>query len=207
MIPAYKKTDPASRCIKMQPGRPAPKQHLTPLGDWKGYHSQLSKCLLVLMLLVGVPRANTCSAQVSDSTQVIGALTKCWKVFSHEYTNIYGLEEEEIKRYTKQRICFTPDSASMYLGVVFAPKYSIKKVQAENYSKANFDCPKRKLGILTDSVYEITMSSLSKPSKDGTVHKMTDVIVYDGECIFVVVDGVIFRMFDANSKVRASSAN
>lgn len=169
--------------------------------------SQVKRYLTAFAILLVLPGINTCSAQVADSAKIVNSLTKCWRAFSHEYSTIYGLEEEEIKRYSKQKICFTRDSVSMYLGTLAGPKYSIKKVNAEDYAKSNFDCGKRKLGMLTDSVFEITISSISKPGKDGNVHKMTDVIAFDGESIYVVVDGVIFKMFDADSKVRPSAAN
>ena len=166
----------------------------------------MKRYLSVLAILL-VSCVNTCSAQVADSTAIVNSLMKCWRVFSHEYSTIYGLEEEEIKRYSKQKICFTGDSVSLYLGVVYKPKYAIKKVNAENYAKSNFDSRKQRLGISSDSVFEITISSISKPAKNGTVHKMTDVIVLGEECIYVIVDGVIFKLVDADSKVQPRIAH
>ncbi len=167
----------------------------------------MKRYLSVFTMLLAWPYANTCSAQIVDSTKIVSTLNKCWRAFSHEYSNIYGLEEEEIGRYSKQRVCFTKDSISMYYGVVYAPKYVIKKVNAENYAKTNFDCTRRKLGMLTDSVYEITISSLSKPSKKGVVYKMTDVIAFDGESTYIVVDGVIFKLLDADTRVQPRAPN
>lgn len=167
----------------------------------------MNRYLCVLAILLVSACTHTCSAQLADSTSIVNSLTKCWRAFSHEYSPIYGLEEDEIKRYSKQRVCFTKDSIGMYLGALYTPKYSIKKVNAENYAKDNFDCSKQKLGILKDSVFEVTISSLSKPSKDGTIHKMTDIIAFDGECIYVVVDGVIFKLLDADAKVQPRSSN
>jgi hypothetical protein len=60
---------------------------------------------------------------------------------------------------------------------------------------------------MTDSMYEVTISSITKPSNDGKVKKMTDVLAFDGECIYVVVDGVIFKLLDADSKVQPRSSN
>ncbi len=167
----------------------------------------MKKYLSIWAVLLIFPYANSCYAQIADSTQVITSLTKCWRAFSHEYSIIYGLEEAEINRFSKQRVCFTRDSVSMFNGVVYTPKYAIRKVNAENYAKENFDCGKKKLNIYADSVYEITMSTISKSSKKGTLHKMTDVLLLDGECIYIVSDGVIFKMIDADSKVRPSTAN
>jgi hypothetical protein len=45
------------------------------------------------------------------------------------------------------------------------------------------------------------------PFGNETVHKMTNVITYDGLCMYVVVDGVIFKMFDADAKVQGMSSN
>lgn len=167
----------------------------------------INRYLSLLAILLVLPCTNACYAQVVDSTKIVNSLHKCWRAFSHEYSVIYGLEEEEIKSYSKQRVCFTRDSISMYHGVVFAPKYSIRKVNAENYAKTNFDCTRRKLGMLTDSVFEITILSVTKPGKDGKVHKMTDVIAFDGESIYVVVDGVIFKLLDADAKVQPRAPN
>lgn len=164
-------------------------------------YSSVLATLLVLLCI------NTCSAQVIDSASIVKSLNKCWHAFSHEYSTIYGLEEEEINRYSKQRVCFTRDSISLYLGVVYAPTYAIRKVNSEEYAKSNFDCTKQRLGIAIDSVYEVTISSNSKPSKNGTVHKMTDVIVIGEECIYITVDGVIFKLFDVNSNVRPRSSH
>jgi hypothetical protein len=36
---------------------------------------------------------------------------------------------------------------------------------------------------------------------------MTDVIAFDGYCIYVVVDGVIFKLFDADAKVQPRASN
>jgi hypothetical protein len=168
--------------------------------------SQTKRQLSFLAMLLLLPFTTTCSAQVADSAEVVNSLTKCWHAFSHEYSNIYGLEEEEIKEYSKQRVCFTRDSIITYHGIVYTPKYSIKKVNTASYAKANFDCTKQKLGILKDSVYEVTISSFSKSKKDGSLHKMTDIIVYEGACIYVVVDGVIFKLLDADAIVRPSSS-
>jgi len=167
----------------------------------------INRYLYILAVLSVLPCNNTCYAQVADSTKIVHSLMKCWRAISHEYSTIYGLEEEEIKRYSKQKVCLTGDSVSMYYGASYAPKYSVKRVNAENYAKNNFDCGKRKLGILRDSVFEVTISSVTKPSKDGTVHKMTDVIAFDGECIYVVADGVIFKLFDADAKIQPRAAN
>jgi len=167
----------------------------------------MKRYLSLLAILLVVPYTNTCSAQVVDSTNVVNSLTRCWRAFSHEYSTIYGLEEDEINRYSKQKVCFTRDSVSMYHGILFAPKYSIKKVNAENYAKNNFDCSKRKLGIVTDSVFEITISSVTKSPKDKIVHKMTDVVAFDGECIYIVADGVIFKLLDAEAKAQPRSSN
>src|SRR5438045_7830952 len=126
----------------------------------------MKRYLPVLAILLLLPFTNTCSAQVTDSTKIIGSLSRCWRAFSHEYSNIYGLEEDEIQQYSKQRVCFNRDSVCVYYGVSYDPKYKIKKVNAEEYAKTNFECNKRKLGILMDSVFEITISSLAKPNKD-----------------------------------------
>jgi hypothetical protein len=150
---------------------------------------------------------NTCSAQATDSAKILKSLMKCWRALSHEYSTIYGLDEEEIKTYSKQKVCFTRDSLTLYYGSLYTPKYSVKKVNAENYAKDNFDCTKSRLGMLTDSVYEITISSISKSSRNGTPHKMTDVIAFDGDCIYVVKDGVIFKLFDSDAKKESRGAN
>jgi len=155
-------------------------------------------CLLTILLIV---TCNTCAAQAADSARTVRSLARCWRVISHEYANIYGLEEEEIQQYKKQKVCLSADSIVIFHGASYTPKYSVKKVSAEEYARNNFDCEKRKLGISIDSVQEITISSISKPAKDGKTHKMTDIILFDGDCIYVVADGVIFRMFDADAKV------
>ncbi|MES2703781.1 MAG: hypothetical protein V4649_14160 [Bacteroidota bacterium] len=168
---------------------------------------QIKRLLSTLAILVALAWPATCPAQVEDSAAIVGALTKCWRAFSHEYATIYGLEEEEIKTYSKQKVCLKRDSISLYYGVSYAPKYSIKKVHAENYSKTNFDCSKRNLGILADSMYEVTISSLTRPSKNGTVNKMTTVLAYDSQCIYIVVDGVVFKLLDADTKIQPRSSN
>jgi hypothetical protein len=167
----------------------------------------MKRYLCILTIAAILPWDNACSAQAVDSAKVINTLNTCWRAISHEFASIYGLEEEEIKRYTKQQICFTKDSITMYSGVLYAPTYSIKKVNAENYTKENFDCSKQRLYIYSDSVFEVTISSVTKPSEKGTVHKMTNVIVFDEDCIYVVVDGVIFKLFNASRKVERRSAN
>ncbi len=157
--------------------------------------------LYMFIILSALLCSNSCLAQVADSARIVGTVAKCWRVISHEYSTIYGLEEEEIKAYSKQKVCFAADSVRMHTGVSYSPRYSVKKVNAEEYAKTNFDCDKRRLGISIDSVYEIVVHSVSKPTKNGTIHKMTNAIVFDGDCIYVPVDGIIFRMFDADAKV------
>lgn len=156
----------------------------------------------ILLLLLG---SSSCLAQRADSAKVIAGLHRCWRAFSHDYTTIYGLEEEEVKAYSKQKLCFTPDSFSMYYGTRYTPRYSIKKVNANTYAKSNFDGNAQKMGIIVDSVYEITISSLTRPPT-GEPRKMTDVIAWDGTCTYVVVDGVIFKLVDADSKVQPRSS-
>jgi hypothetical protein len=167
----------------------------------------LRRYLSVFTILLVSAYTNNCSAQVADSARIINSLARCWRVFSHDYAAIYGLEEEEISRYSKQKVCFTGDSVKLFYGVSYAPRYSIKKVNADDYSKNNFDCPKRKLGIVADSIFEIMISSVSKPSKNGTLHKMTNVVAFDGECTYLVADGVIFKMLDADAKKQPRASN
>ena len=167
----------------------------------------MMKRYLLVLTIAGLLSGNTCSAQVADSAGVVTGLMKCWRVFSHEYSTIYGLEEDEIKQYSKQRVCIARDSLSSFYGVRYTPTYVIRKVSTENYAKSNFDCDKRKLGIRKDSVYEVTISSMTKPNKDGKTYKMTDIVTFDGECIYVMADGVIFKMLDADAKVWSSASN
>jgi hypothetical protein len=166
----------------------------------------MKRYLCILAVIAALPCKNI-SAQVLDTAKIVKSLNKCWRSLSHEYSTIYGLEDEEVKRYSKQRVCLGKDSVSLYYGVSYAPKYSLKRVNTENYAKTNFDCSKQKLGIATDSVFEVTITSVSKPTKEGKVHKMTDIIAYDGECIYIPNDGVIFKLFDADAKVQGRSAN
>jgi hypothetical protein len=165
----------------------------------------MKKYLCILTILCLLPW-NTGFAQDVDPGKIVNSLTRCWRPISHEVSSIYGLDEEEIKRYSKQKICLTRDSISMFYGVFYAPEYSVKKVNAEEYAKNNFDCSKQRLDILVDSIFEITITSATKPSENGTVHKMTDVIAFDEDCIYVVVDGVIFKLFDADRKVEVRSS-
>src|SRR5579872_438168 len=151
----------------------APDSYRDPL---KGRYLQVKIYLYALAIWSVLPLNKTCSAQATDSTKIVGSLNKCWRTTSHEYSTIYGLDEEEIKSYAKQKVCFTRDSVTMYYGALYDPKYSIKKVNAENFAKDNFDCSKEKLGMVEDSVFEITISSITKASPNETAHKMTDVI-------------------------------
>ena len=167
----------------------------------------MKRHLYALAILSVLPWTNTCTAQATDSVKIVQSLLKCWRAIGHEYSTIYGLEEEEVKNYMKQKICFAKDSMSLYNGVLYAPRYAVKKVNAENFAKDNFDCTKQKLGVLKDSIYEITISSISKSQQNGKTHKMTDVIAFDGDCIYVVNDGVIFKLFDSEAKKEARSSN
>jgi hypothetical protein len=173
----------------------------------KRCYYQMKIYLCTLALLSVLPSYYTCSAQATDSTKIVNSLNKCWRATSHEYSTIYGLDEDEIKSYAKQKVCFTRDSVTMYYGALYGPKYSIKKVNAENFAKDNFDCSKEKLGMVEDSVFEITISSVSKASRNETAHKMTDVIAFDGYFVYIVKDGVIFKLFDADAKVGGRSSN
>ncbi len=167
----------------------------------------MKRHLYTLAILSVLLWNGTCSAQATDTTKTINSLFMCWRAISHEYSAIYGLEEEEIKNYSKQKVCFSRDSAIMYYGALYAPKYSVKKVNAEDFAKNNFDCSKIKLGIMKDSVYEITISSVTRPSQNGAVHKMTDVIAFDGDYVYIVKDGVIFKLYDSNYKAAPRSSN
>jgi hypothetical protein len=167
----------------------------------------MKRYLLALTFLSVVPLNNPCAAQGVDSARIVAALTRCWRTISHEYSTIYGLEDEEVKQYIKQRVCIGRDSMNMFTGTLYAPKFSFRKVNAEEYSKSNFDCSKQKLDIFADSVFEVTISSLSKPPGNQAAHKMTDIIAFDEDCIYVVVDGVIFKMFDADKKIEGRSSN
>ncbi len=160
--------------------------------------------LVILSLILW---GNSCPAQATDTTAVLNTLFKCWRAVGHEYSSIYGLDEDEIKTYSKQKVCFTRDNIAMYYGALFAPHYSIKKVNAESFAKNNFDCDKGKLGILRDSVYEINISSTAKSAQNGTLHKMTDVIAFDGDFIYIVKDGVIFKLYDSDAKTSVRSSN
>ncbi len=167
----------------------------------------MKRYLFAAAILSVLPWNTACHAQETDSAKVVKTLLKCWRALSHEYSTIYGLEEEEIKTYSKQKVCFSRDSLTIYYGTLYSPKYSVKKVNAENYAKDNFDVTKGRLGITRDSVYEITINSVTRPLPNGTTHKMTDVIAFDGDCIYVVKDGVIFKLFDSEAKKEARGAN
>jgi hypothetical protein len=167
----------------------------------------MKRYLYAFVILAVLPGNNTCSAQATDSTKVVTSLLRCWRAISHEYSTIYGLEEDEIKAYSGQKICFSTDSITMYDGALYSPEYGIKKVNAENFAKDNFDCSKVKLGMRTDSVFEITISSMNKPAQNGIAHKMTNIIAFDGDCIYVVKDGVVFKLFDSDAKKDVRGAN
>ncbi|MCW3121477.1 MAG: hypothetical protein JWQ38_969 [Flavipsychrobacter sp.] len=166
----------------------------------------MKRYLFALLLLSFLTWGNTCSAQVADSAKLVRSLTRCWRVISHEVSPIYGLDDEDIKRYSKQNVCFTRDSVRMFSNTLYTPTYSIKKVNAEEYATTNFECSKNKLAILTDTVYELTISSVTKPSPTGAIYKMTDVLAFDDDFIYAVVDGVIFKLFAADRKVESKGA-
>ncbi len=165
----------------------------------------MKKYVTAILFLLHLSGA--CSAQAVDSNEVFQSLFKCWRSVSHEYSLIYGLEEEEIKVLAKQKICFSRDSINTYEGDAYAPLYQIRKVNAESYAKDNFDCAKVKLGIIKDTVYEITISAYSKPNKSGDIHQKTEIIAYDGYFLYIVKDGVIFKMIDYNFKATPRGAN
>ena len=167
----------------------------------------MKRYLYAFAILSVLPWSHTCPAQETDSAKIVNTLNKCWRAISHEYSAIYGLEEEEIKNYSKQKVCFTKDSVTLYYGALYDPKYSIREVNAEDYAKDNFDCTKKKLDMWADSIYEITISSTARSSQNGKTHKMTDVIAFDGDCIYIVKDGVIFKLFDSEAKKGARSSN
>ena len=166
----------------------------------------MNRYLYAVALLPFLLWSNPCAAQEADTTAILNTLFKCWRSVSHEYSPIYGLEEEEIKKYSRQKVCFSRDNITLYYGALYAPQYSIKKVNAEHYAKDNFDCRKDKLGILKDSVYEINISSVSRSAQNGP-HKMTDIIAFDGDFIYIVKDGVIFKLYDADAKAGDRSSN
>ena len=165
----------------------------------------MKKYLYTLAVLSALPWNNNCSAQVADSTTIVNSLNKCWRTIGKAYSTIYGLDESEIEKYSRQKLCFTRDSFVLYNGPLFDPKYAIKKVKADDFAKNNFDCSKEKLGMLTDSIYAITISSITKSSQNKPAHKMTDVIAFDGYFIYVVNDGVIFKLYDSEAKSEGRS--
>jgi hypothetical protein len=161
--------------------------------------------LFCLLLIISTPSVG--AAQSLDSTTLTNAITKCWRTFSHQYANIYALEEEEIKQYSKQRVCLSKDSISLFTGISTAPTFSFRKVHAEDYTKNNYDCTKRMLSIMVDSLVEVTVNSYSQNNKDNTKHKLTNIMTYDGQCLYIMADGVIFKMLDADSKVQPRTSN
>lgn len=167
----------------------------------------IKTCYYTLILLAILATGSNCKAQTTDSAQVIGALNKCWRQLSHVFSPIYGLDEKEVVQYAKRRLCFTRDSISLYYGVQYTPTYKVKRVEAETYARMNFDCGKQKLDINADSVYQIVISSYTKPDKEGKTFRMTDILAFDGYCLYAVADGVIFKLFDANAKVEGRSSN
>lgn len=167
----------------------------------------MKRYLYTLAILPFLFLNNTCCAQAADSAQVVKSLMKCWRSISKEYATIYGLEEDEIKQYYKQKVCLGRDSITIYHGTLYGPKYAIKKVNADNFSKTQFDCTRDKLGMTTDSVYQVTILSLTKPDPKGATHKMTDIIAFDGYFLYVVKDGVIFKLFDNDAKPQGRSSN
>jgi len=167
----------------------------------------MKRSIYIAALLSVWCTSSTCTAQSVDSAKVVNSVLKCWRSISHEYATIYGLEEDEIKKYARQKVCFTKDSVVMYYGPLYSPRFSVKKVNAEDYAKNNFDCSKERLGMLRDSVYEITISSISRSAHNGAAHKMTDVVVFDGDCMYIVQDGVIFKLFDNDAKKESRGAN
>jgi hypothetical protein len=168
---------------------------------------QMKRYLYGLVILSFLPWDNTCSAQAMDSTKIVNSLIKCWRSISREFSTIYGLDENEIKKYYKQKVCLTRDSIVIYYGALYHPKYSVRKVNAEHFAKDNFDCSKDKLGMFTDSVYEVTISTITNYSQNEPGHKMTDVIAFDGDFIYIVNDGVIFKLFDADAKIQGRGGN
>jgi hypothetical protein len=167
----------------------------------------MTRHVSIWAILLIILCTNNSYAKGVDSAKIVSSLNKCWKAFSHDYSSIYGLEEDEIKAYSKQRVCFTTDSVNMFYGNVYSPTYAIKKVDAEKYTRDNYECSKSKFNIYIDSVYEVTVFTMARGNKDGKMRKMTDVLLYDGICIYMVLDGVFFKMIDADSKVTPAGGN
>jgi hypothetical protein len=165
----------------------------------------MKKKLFALAVFSLLSWRTTCSAQVADSATIVKSLIKCWRTVSKAYSTIYGLDEGEIETCSRQKLCFTRDSFTLYNGPLFDPKYSIRKVKADDFARNNFDCSKEKLGMLTDSLYAVTISSMTKSSQNKPAHKMTDVIAFDGYFIYVVNDGVIFKLYDSEAKSEGRS--
>jgi len=163
--------------------------------------------LYTLAIVMSLLPCHRSAAQQVDTATIYKTLFKCWHSVSHEYSTIYGLEEDEIKNYAKQKVCLSRDGVELYSGPLLTPQYLIKKVNAESFAKDNFDCSKIKLGMIVDSVYEITISSMAKSAKTGALHKMTDVVAFDGNFLYVVKDGVIFKLYDANNTYTPRSSN
>lgn len=159
--------------------------------------------LIALLLALST---HPCHSQPVDTAAVYKRLFKCWRSVTHEYSNIYGLEEDEIKNYARQKICFTRNGIELYDGVRATPDLAIKKVDAELFATENFDVPKVKLGMISDSLYKITITS-TRTAADGTPHKMTDIIAFDGDFVYVTKDGVIFKLFDSENKVSGRNSN
>jgi hypothetical protein len=160
----------------------------------KNYKMKRGKILFAISFFCIVLFCNICSGQVKENGDVMKELFTCWHSIDHRYFPIYALTKEEVKDFSKRKICFNDKVVPMYIDTLYSPKYSIKKYGSKEYLWDNFQSKKEDIGIVTDSLYEIHISAMIKSPENGKFHKTERIIVYDGTYLFIFEDGVTFRL-------------
>ena len=141
----------------------------------------------------------------AQNSKALSQIFTCWKTLDYKLSNDYGLEPKQIQDLLKKKVCLSNNTIVVYYDTLYSPKYSIEKFKTKNYLWDNFNVQGKDYNILSDSLYEITIDYKIKSSRDGKFYSSKRVMIYNVDYLFIIQDGVVFRLYKPMKNVQRGS--
>jgi len=158
------------------------------------------KFLLIISILI----SRSLLAQQVNKNIINENILVCWRVKDYRLEKAVALTDREIKNFSKREVCLNNDKLELIIDTIMSPKYSITTFNSEKYLWDTFRYTKKHIGIETENLYEISVKGKSSNKKIGEVAYS---FLYDGNYLYFIEDGVIFRLYKPKSSPNRSSSH
>lgn len=129
-----------------------------------------------------------------------------WKAKRNEYMTVSGLEDAKITEYNRQIVKIDSVETDIYSVFYKNPTFSIERVNTKESLSRNFTFDADVFGIKTEYLYEIWLSSFDQSfDQSKGMYEKRELLLYDGNHLYVVRNGVVFVLSKREKAVSRST--